>query len=151
MLHLWKRANREQELVQLLCSFTKLQIHPSGPPKSLTQKLHLLVLSTHCSTHSGICTCSIGTICANSSRLCTYRTLSRNFTLPTESSLSVNNDMRMTNDMIFPRKSSHLMKGRKMARTVRMNQDGCAIIRHLRFFLNLERQGNSMNVLMSPL
>lgn len=40
------------------------------------------------------------------------------------------------------------MKGREMARTVRINQDGCAIIRHLRFFLNLEimEYNNNNNV-----
>lgn len=38
-----------------------------------------------------------------------------------------------------------------MARTVRINQDGCAIIRHLRFFLNLEiMEQNIMSILMNP-
>lgn len=37
---------------------------------------------THCSTQSGICTCSMGMSCSSSSKLCTYWILLMNLTLP---------------------------------------------------------------------
>lgn len=43
--------------------------------------LHLVATCTYCKTHSGTWTCSMGTICASSSRLWTYWILFKNFTL----------------------------------------------------------------------
>ena len=39
---------------------------------------------THCSTQSGICTCSMGMSCSRSSKLCTYWILLMNLTLAGE-------------------------------------------------------------------
>lgn len=116
-----------------------------------------VVTNTYCTTQSGTWTCSMGTISASSSRLCTYWILFRNFILWRKRFQKIS---QFQNTQIFiiwlflKWKTCHiadlvqrflfllyyLIKGLDIARTVRINHVGWAMTKDFRFFLSLQSQ-----------